>query len=82
MSDVPEELIGYAARDLLLYDPRLSAAEARNLARVALAATVWRVELRAGVGTHVCPELPCTCGYGGYHEPENPLCARNERPRP
>lgn len=22
-------------------------------------------------------DAPCTCGYGGYHEPENPDCERN-----
>jgi len=21
--------------------------------------------------------LPCTCGYGGMHEPDNPRCERN-----
>lgn len=24
-------------------------------------------------------QIPCTCGYGGYHEPLNPNCGRNRR---
>ena len=24
-------------------------------------------------------EVPCTCGYGGQHEPANPRCNRNQR---
>lgn len=77
--DVPEDLIEHAARALREFDPRLhiSVSLSRLLAREALAATLWRVELRSGVGTHVCQAVQCTCGYGGYHEPENPLCARN-----
>lgn len=77
LQDVPADLIEHAAHDLRQFDPGLSEPMARQLARVALAATLWRVELRSGVGTHVCPEVRCTCGYGGYHEPENPSCARN-----
>ncbi len=53
--EVPEDLISAAAYDLLLYDAKLTSREARAIARVALAATIWRVELRTGVGTHVCP---------------------------
>lgn len=53
--EVPDDLVGAAARHLLLFDPGLSGPMARQLARVVLAETIWRIELRAGVGTHVCP---------------------------
>jgi hypothetical protein len=25
------------------------------------------------------PEIPCTCGWGGTHDPDNPRCDRNQR---
>lgn len=83
-ADVPDDLTEHAARAMREFDPRvhLSVSLSRMLARVALAATLWRVELRAGTGTHVCPEVRCTCGYGGYHEPENPGCERNQAAKP
>jgi hypothetical protein len=34
--------------------------------------------VRAQVDTERAAEaVPCTCGYGGFHEPENPRCERN-----
>jgi hypothetical protein len=55
-ADVPDDLTEHAARALREFDPRLhiSVSLSRLLAREALAATLWRVELRSGVGTHVC----------------------------
>lgn len=56
--DVPDDLVSAAAYELLLFDPGLSGPMARSLARVALAAVIWRVELRAGATTtvHVCTD--------------------------
>lgn len=54
--DVPADLVEHAARALREADPRIhmSVPLSQMLARAALAPVVWRVELRAGVGTHVC----------------------------
>lgn len=55
-NDVPADLVDHAARAIREFDPRANMSVARSilLAREALAAVLWRVELRTGVGTHVC----------------------------
>lgn len=52
--DVPADLVDHAAAAIREFDPQISAAKAHIMAAHALGAVVWRVELRAGVGTHVC----------------------------